>query len=1142
MGNQTEQYYQTIVSKLENLGRKLKIISILNGVFNWIAWLTIILAVEIVIDRILSLPRWTLMGMLIIWCALAIWFGYRYLLRGFLKDTSKEKIAVYIEESYPGFENRLQSALQLKGKINNNIYGYSISFIKKLIEQAYEVINDVDETLVFYQEKRHLSRSCVTMLIAIILFVGMSLLMPDSLNNLANAFVKIPQAPVEIVLPKISNVQPGNLTVKSGENVSISAEVSGAIGKKVLLSFRYADSPWQSLEMVPISGATSPRKQTTLKNITHSFEYYISVNDTQSSRYNITVASEPILSDFGLTLNFPAYTGLSSQALEPNMGDITALVGTSVQFEGKSNKPLASASLVFDESGRVKLDIAEDKTTISGRFTIEKSQYYHAFLTDTTEMSNSSPIKYKINVISDEPPFVEILAPGKDTVLDESMQVNLKINSTDDYGVDKIKLVYQVEGREDKKSVVIKDLQKPQETLLTEYAWDLAKLDLFTEDVVSYHIEALDADNISGPNIGVSKTYTVRYPSVNELYQEIESEQIAQKEGMESILDKQDEATESVEELIDKIRKSQELTWRDEKELERVLKNQKEIGERAKKLSEQVQNTAKDVQKKQLFDTETLQKYQELQKLMDEALTDEQKEILRELNEAMQKQSLTEKEKKLMSANFDQKKFKQRLEQMLELYKNMLVQQKIEAAANKAKELSERQEKFIEKTQNLMENARPKNSEQETKNLSENEKSIADDLEHLENDLEKISDELVKEEKYEKIGHELNRLSKQSKEQKNVQALKNASEKMNQGNLTESMQKAMQAQSGLQMLSSQLHNVVEFMRGQDASEAVASIRKAINEGLYISQTHEKVMQETRENLGSQNRSQSKSGQKKLHKLAFDELNLADGLSMLANRLWELSKGQGQINPKIIWALNSSEDAIKRSARALEDQKPSLAMPIQRHALAYVNDAVAKLLESLENMNQQMSMSGLQNMFEQLQQLIQNQGQLNEMTQRVGEQMRKRGQAPGMEEMMKRMAFEQSLIREATERIAEKMEKLSEALGDLYEVAKEMQEVEEKLGKGKIDRELIEKQQRILTRMLESEKSLQKRQLSKKRKGETAEQIFSDLKTGSEEINPELIKQVKEIQNELRSGGIENWPPGYRELLKKYYKALSKKTR
>ena len=100
-------------------------------------------------------------------------------------------------------------------------------------------------------------------------------------------------------------------------------------------------------------------------------------------------------------------------------------------------------------------------------------------------------------------------------------------------------------------------------------------------------------------------------------------------------------------------------------------------------------------------------------------------------------------------------------------------------------------------------------------------------------------------------------------------------------------------------------------------------------------------------------------------------------------------------------------------------------------------------------------------------------------------MREQGQTPGVEQMMRQLAAQQQLIREATERLAERAEQMAQMLGSLEEVAEDMNEVERSLQQGELDEQVLNRQDQILTRMLDSLKSLQKRDVGKQRKGEVA---------------------------------------------------------
>jgi hypothetical protein len=186
------------------------------------------------------------------------------------------------------------------------------------------------------------------------------------------------------------------------------------------------------------------------------------------------------------------------------------------------------------------------------------------------------------------------------------------------------------------------------------------------------------------------------------------------------------------------------------------------------------------------------------------------------------------------------------------------------------------------------------------------------------------------------------------------------------------------------------------------------------------------------------------------------------------------------------------------------------------------------------------MMSMENYMEQLRQLAEQQSQLNQSTQDAEAMQRQQGTTPSLEEMLEKLAVEQSLVREATERLAGKLDKMAETLGRLEELAKEMREVEDGLRKERVSRSTIEKQRRILTRLLEYEKSLKKQDFSKQREARvgrpyTAEQPVSTLPMDATEIR-------KQLDTMNSPSAQERWPTQYRELIRMYYKALSNTVR
>ena len=111
------------------------------------------------------------------------------------------------------------------------------------------------------------------------------------------------------------------------------------------------------------------------------------------------------------------------------------------------------------------------------------------------------------------------------------MLVRLRISVQDDFGVQSLRLVYYIEGTDISSTtpktsqLTLVEFASPETDTIFNYDWDLDLLRLFPEDVVVYHLEARDNDFISGPNVGNSQTFTIRFPSLAEILGEVESEQ-----------------------------------------------------------------------------------------------------------------------------------------------------------------------------------------------------------------------------------------------------------------------------------------------------------------------------------------------------------------------------------------------------------------------------------------------------------------------------------------------------------------------------------------------------------------------------------------------------------------------------------------
>ena len=1152
----------------------------------------------------LPLPRWLRIGIILLGIGIGIWTLVWFLLRPLRRKLTDATVAAHLEKTEPAFQSRILSAVQLKETLTENQFGYAPEFVEQLIFETAREVERIQPKQVFATEHRHIKRNAGVAGLAMgVLLLTHFLWLPTAFKGFAQTFQAIPKTPQEVLNVQISDVHPGNINIEPGTDVTITANVSGHLGAPVALYYRIGSqhrdqggSPtggnrdrteWHSLEMH--RSLTEILYSATIENVDRALQYYITSKEVASEKYQIRVNREPGVKQFQMQLNSPAYTQLPPQTLEANVGDIYALFGTEVVFTGDSNKPLVSAYLDFEESEDVSLEITESgergarrgtgprptvsevgtwrgtgtrptATRIDGTFIARKSENYSIRLIDAENgLTNRNPIRYTVNVIKDAAPDVDIIEPARDSVLDDAMFVELKVEATDDYGIQALQLVYRIE-REDaiEVNVPLKQWEPltAQQSVFVTYTWDVDAVGMFPGETLAYYVQALDTDNISGPNVGKSLTYTLRFPSLSEMYDEISAEQQTEQHGIEELFDEQAEAAGLVDTLLDKIRKSQRLTLKDENLMQQVLETQEQIEEAAMSLVEDMKKTAADMEKNQLFDKETLQKYQELQELMEQALSEEHKELLRKLSEALATQELTEQEKALMEANLNQEQFLQQLERAKSLYEQLLLQQELEAAVKQAAALAEQQKELmdtltaIEEGTNAPQEGQPTDTPQA---LAQKEDRVGSEVSQLHEKLDSLGEEMGKlAEKQEsdtvgappqigRLADEIKRLNQFAREHQLTETLQDTSANLRSGQNQQALQSGREAEQTLAELAQGLDNALEFMEGANANAAQAAMRQAVTSALHLSHLHEKVLEETQALSSAATTENPVDGEiKQMQQLAAEELSASEGLERLATQLWELGTRQMEVEPEIVWRLNASNDALSRAARALEDRQPGLAVPIQRAALADLNEAIFQLLNAMAQMNQQMGASGLENMMEQLQQLAQGQEQLNQMAQNLNQQLRQQGQTPGLQEMLRQLAGQQQLIREATERLAEMAEQMAEMLGSLKDVAEEMTEVEKSLQQGEINRQVLDRQEQILTRMLDSLKSLQKRDVGKQRKA----QVAKNPSTPAQEVpplHPELLEIVRKLEASPNATEVENIPFQYREQLRQYFKRLSQHT-
>src|SRR5690606_17786308 len=107
-------------------------------------------------------------------------------------------------------------------------------------------------------------------------------------------------------------------------------------------------------------------------------------------------------------------------------------------------------------------------------------------------------------------------------------------------------------------------------------------------------------------------------------------------------------------------------------------------------------------------------------------------------------------------------------------------------------------------------------------------------------------------------------------------------------------------------------------------------------------------------------------------------------------------------------------------------------------------------------------------------------------------------------------------------------------GNLENIAKEMREIITNMNTEKLDDQLIQKQEKILSRMLDAQRSLNERDFEKQRESNTADNI---ARRSPSELNLNPSSETDRIKDELSRMSREGYTKDYEELIKRYFEKL-----
>ena len=882
------------------------------------------------------------------------------------------------------------------------------------------------------------------------------------------------------------------------------------------------------------------------KNNKTSFSYKISqlqkntlisfsANDYNSKDYLIKVKPKPIIVNVKAKIIPPSYTKLESTIVN-SLNDISVPKGSKIIWEGLVRD---TKSILFIQQSKEMAFSPNEKGVFMYSHTVMNDMEFD-IKTKNQHTDYSDTLRVQIRILEDAYPQIAVVE-HKDTIFPDRILFRGQIK--DDYGFSELKFYFNHISDKDtilkSYSIEVNQQENAQDFY---YDYDLSDIALKKGDKIEYYFEVKDNDAVNGAKTMRSKVFMFNLPTAEEIEQKQEANSENIKHTAEDVMSMIKDLKNKINELNKEFIGKKDLSWQDKEQIKDLVQQQEEIKQALEEIKQTIEeNNALD-EKLTQQEEEILQKQKELEELFEKVLDEQMKEILEEI-------------KKLTEENIDKNKLNDALNNIKlnnenlskELDKNIEIYKRLEVEKLK-NEVTESLDKLSEKQKKLSESMNKDSKEENLSKQSELSKEFQEQQKKL-SKIEKLSQEI----------DDYKTLKRDNKKESAVnENQKEARENLNQNKNRKAKENMKSAAEQIQQISDDIKQQDSDNQASELGEDIEQVRQILKNLVQLSKEQEDLMNTIKI---------TKVSDPLYQDVIKKQYNLKEKLKPISDTLFNMSKRQPQIGSIITQELNKIDNNIEQSIATLlqynqahySNYRNNSVLSWQQYAMSSMNNLALMLRESLENMkNQQQSSNSKSKAKQQCnnpsnsqqqnnsQQSLKNlQESLNKELERLKKEL-EQGQSQGqkkigenskLNESLAKAAAQQEMIRKLLQKEAEKLKaEQGKPSKLLNEISKQMEQTEKDIVNKNINRATINRQAKILSRLLEHEKADKKQGKDNKR----------ESKIGKDRMNFDKkdfleFKELKEQEQEIFKQIQPSYSPFYKEKVNNYFYNLENKT-
>lgn len=340
---------------------------------------------------------------------------------------------------------------------------------------------------------------------------------------------------LQVLLP-----EGGDAILPSNTSLTIAVQVSGRVPKetdpdRVRAILRYSATE-AAFEELPLTRGASRHEwsvQVPPHLVQNGFWYKVAAGDAETPEFRVNVRTVPQFISFNMDYEYPPYLRIApEQVRDAATADLYGYRGTRVTLTARANREVREGALELLIPNHPPRQIPGERTpgqadTLRFPLTLQDNGTFRLSFTATTDERSRDIHTYRIEVIADLPPIIEITQPQDDPAL-LPLNGRLAVDATiaDDFGLDSAILRLRLraekpvslapkfynEGRSlrrESDGTYPRSLSYKDSVSLAELSEETGeKISLKKGDVIEYWLEATDNQHPK-PNIGKSKVQTV---------------------------------------------------------------------------------------------------------------------------------------------------------------------------------------------------------------------------------------------------------------------------------------------------------------------------------------------------------------------------------------------------------------------------------------------------------------------------------------------------------------------------------------------------------------------------------------------------------------------------------------------------------